>query len=892
VGEPTHSREFIMIMTHLCTRLKQRALLCSKRIIPLGGLFTLVSSLWLCLPAKAIDPARLHMKPFGHPASLNQILAPTLRSPVQQQQEEEEPLIELFATGPQWQPLGPSPIPNGQTFGPTEVPVSGRVSAIAVDPHDPNLVYVGGAQGGVYRSLDGGQNWTQLLVGAKNFAVGCITVDPVDPNIIFIGTGEGNLSADSYFGVGVYVVRNAKSGTPKLEGPFNLDETGTNVFTYRSIVSIAVDPNNDNIIFAASSSGVGGLGAKVGYPSTAVPLRGLYRSKNFLTGTHRFQRLNVGPGTNTIVTSAVLDPANPNHLVCAVFGQIAGTSTDQNPQGGIYYTDNALAANPTFIRTQQTLPNTADGNVPLFTNIKLAAADVNGKLTVLAATDEFDTNQLDQGLLRKSTDGGKTFPKILTAADGFAGGQGFYNIAIAIDQKNPQNVYLAGTVSATGVDPDGPPGYGYMYIDGQVVPNTKPSNPTASGHGPANGGGTFQYSTDGGQTFTPSVSGLHADSHAIAIAPSATNVIYTGNDGGIWASADSGKEWRDCNTKGFSATQFESVAVHPTDPNFTLGGTQDNGTILRIPDGSFYRADFGDGGYALIDQSAANTENVTMYHTYFNQTGGLIGFGRTLSAGCAQEGQWSFMGIYGGPVDPTVHCDGTTDTFNGIKITDNVNFYAPIALGPGTPNTVYFGTDTLYRSSNKGTTMPAVSQAPIESGHVPISAIGISPTSDNIRVVGLDDGTVWATTTGASTLKEIDGGMLPLDYVCRVVLDPIDPNTAYVTFNGYFLTTGPGLQIWVTHNLSAATPTWTAAGKGIPSISVNGFVVDPTNTSHLFAGTDHGVYASTDAGATWHRFGKGFPNVEIFDLQLQSPARILRAATHGLGIWQASIFGF
>jgi hypothetical protein len=585
-----------------------------------------------------------------------------------------------------------------------------------------------------------------------------------------------------------------------------------------------------------------------------------------------------------------LDPANPNHLVCAVFGQVSGTSTDQNPQGGIYYTENALGANPTFTRTQQTLPNTADGNVPLFTNIKLAAAEVAGKFTVLAATDEFDVNQQDQGLLRKSIDGGKTFPKILTAADGFAGGQGFYNIAIAIDQKNPNNVYLAGTLSSTGVDPDGPPGRGYMYIDGQVIANPGPPNPAATGHGPPNGGGIFQYSTDGGQTFIPSISGLHADSHAIAIAPSAPNMIYTGNDGGVWGSVDSGLEWRDCNTEGFSATQFESVAVHPTDPNFTLGGTQDNGTILRTPDGSFYRADFGDGGYALIDQSAANTENVTMYHTYFNQTGNLIGFSRTLSAACAEEGQWSFMGIYGGTVDPTVHCDGTTDRFNGIKITDSVNFYAPIALGPDTPNEVYFGTDTLYRSADRGTHMPAVSQAPIEAG-VPISAIGISPTNDNIRVVALDDGTVWATTTGSSTLAEIDGGLLPKDYICRVVLDPIDPNTAYVTFNGYFLA-GRGQQIWVTHNLSAATPTWTAAGKGIPSISVNGFVVDPTNTKHLFAGTDHGVYASTDGGVSWHPFGKGFPNVEIFDLALQSPARILRAATHGLGIWQASIHGF
>jgi len=159
-------------------------------------------------------------------------------------------------------------------------------------------------------------------------------------------------------------------------------------------------------------------------------------------------------------------------------------------------------------------------------------------------------------------------------------------------------------------------------------------------------------------------------------------------------------------------------------------------------------------------------------------------------------------------------------------------------------------------------------------------------------VVGLNDGTLWKTTIGSSSLTQIDGGVLPRAYVCRIVLDPKDTNTAYVTFNGYHLTALPGEQIWVTHSLYETTTTWTAAGKGIPSISVNGFVIDPMNTKHLFAGTDHGVYASTDGGLHWHPFGKGFPNVEIFDLTLQSPARILRAATHGLGIWQASIFGF
>ena len=121
------------------------------------------------------------------------------------------------------------------------------------------------------------------------------------------------------------------------------------------------------------------------------------------------------------------------------------------------------------------------------------------------------------------------------------------------------------------------------------------------------------------------------------------------------------------------------------------------------------------------------------------------------------------------------------------------------------------------------------------------------------------------------------------------MLDPVDPNTVYLAFNGYGLTAKPGEQVWVTHNLSASPVTWKPAGKGIPSISVNGFVIDPLNTKHLFAGTDHGVYASTDGGASWSQLGKGFPDVEIFDLTLQSPGRILRAATHGLGIWEALI---
>jgi hypothetical protein len=442
-----------------------------------------------------------------------------------------------------------------------------------------------------------------------------------------------------------------------------------------------------------------------------------------------------------------------------------------------------------------------------------------------------------------------------------------------------------------------------MYIDGQSIANPGPSNPAATGHGPVNGGGIFQYSTDGGTTFTPSVNGLHADSHAIAISASDPKVIYTGNDGGVWTTSNLAKEWKDINTKGFSATQFESVAVHPTDKTFTIGGTQDNGTIFFQPNGKVVRADFGDGGYALIDQSATNTKDVTMYHTYFNETKLLIGCARVLKTSCAQEGEWSFLGRYTGNVDPTVHCDGTTDRFNGIKITDNVNFYAPMALGPGTPNTLYFGTDTLYRSDDRGNTMFPVSHAPIEiskvTGRVPISAIGISPMNDNIRVVGLNSGSVYATVTGRSALVNISpfGGQIPI-YITRVVMDPMNPDVVYICYNGYLLTGQLNVfTVLELTNLSAAVANPNNANYvpiGPPTsfaTSVNGFVVDPLNTQHLFASTDRGVYASFDGGNTWALFGTGLPDVEIFDLQLQSPARILRAATHGLGVFEISIFG-
>ncbi|MEO5721311.1 MAG: hypothetical protein ABIR71_07575 [Chthoniobacterales bacterium] len=281
----------------------------------------------------------------------------------------------------------------------------------------------------------------------------------------------------------------------------------------------------------------------------------------------------------------------------------------------------------------------------------------------------------------------------------------------------------------------------------------------------------------------------------------------------------------------------------------------------------------GEGGYSVIDQNAADTTNVTMYHTYSNQPN-FMGFGRVLTTADAESGNWSRFGCgFGGFF-----------TANGITCPAPVLFYAPLEQGPGNPNTLYFGSDVLYRSANSGVTMAKVSQEPIQTG-VPISSIGISPQNDNVRLVGLRNGALFGTITGAVPLLNLDpGNTVPNVPVARTVIDPNSQTTAYVTLSAFGIP-----NVYRTTNLNAAPPTWTAiSGSGanaLPQIPINALLVDPSNSANLYAGTDIGVFASTDSGANWAPFGSGLPRVAVFDM-LITPAQKLRIATHGRGLWE------
>src|SRR5437763_1416036 len=759
------------------------------------------------------------------------------------------PSVITGPVGPAWTALGPAPIPNGQTI-PADVngislthpPVSGRVTSVAIDPANSNKVYAGAAQGGVYQSTNGGVTWRPLMDNEVTLAVGSVQLDPTNANTLLVGSGEGNFSSDSFAGFGVYKITGLNTATPVVSGPF-----GSGQFIHRSIPGLAIDPIHHNNVYVGSATGQQGIGPQA---PTGAPPRGLFRSTDFFSGSPTFTKLAVAnlPATFDFrVTSIVYEPSSSDRLFVGV-ADVAGLGI-----GGVYFTENASASSPTFTQVLKTAKKD-------FAPVKLAINKVGTTVTTVAVTGETAPNNQGEGKAYKAVyDSSKPINATFTglpAANGFAAGQGFYNLGVAIDPTNANNIYVVGTLN-----------------------------------------GTFLFSRDGGKTFSPSNDRLHVDSHMVGVAPSNPSIIYTGNDGGVWQSTDAGVTWlRDRNTSTFSATQFQSIAVHPTDPNFSIGGTQDNGTNFFRPNRTWHRVDFGDGGYALIDQNATNTANVTMYHTYFNITGVLIGFGRVLKTSCATEGQWSFKGNSSDPadVDPSVaHCDGTTNGLNGISLNDAVNFYAPMALGPGNPNKVYFGTDKLYRSTNKGDTMTVVSQ--VFTAGVPVSAIGISRTNDAVRIVALNNGQVFATSTGGATAANMTDvtfvgtpttGM-PAKYIARAVIDPNNANTAYVVFNGNAIA---GRHVWKTTNLNnlPGTVTWTAidgtGGNVIPDISVNAFVVDPADSTHLYAGTDRGVFNSTDGGVTWNLYGTGLPDVAVFDLAMSSDGHV-RASTHGRGLY-------
>ena len=147
--------------------------------------------------------------------------------------------------GPQWRSLGPTTIPNGQTYGSLRVNVSGRISAIAVDPHNPAHVLCGAANGGVWESFDRGGSWAPRTDYAATTTVGAIAFNPSNPSIVYCGTGEGNWW--SWLGVGVL---------RSLDGGASWSTLCTAPFVGQGFYDLRLNPAQPHHLLAATTAGL------------------------------------------------------------------------------------------------------------------------------------------------------------------------------------------------------------------------------------------------------------------------------------------------------------------------------------------------------------------------------------------------------------------------------------------------------------------------------------------------------------------------------------------------------------------------------------------------------------------------------------------------------------
>ena len=308
-----------------------------------------------------------------------------------------------FATqdaGPVWQPVGPYNI-------------GGRVTALAVVPGG-GTVYLGAANGGVFKSVNAGVGWFPVFDIGAAYSIGALCLDPNDPATLYVGTGEANGAVDTYDGAGLFRTRDGGTTWEHL----GLAET-------RRIARVAVDPSDSRRIYVAAMGGQFSTG----------PDRGLYRSED--AGASWQQVLSVNDSTGAC--EVVLNPAHPETLFCATWERIRRPTYRRvsGPGSGIW---RSIDSGDSWQRLAAGLPTPTDS----VGRIALAVAP-SRPTTVYAQIIGGPPLGLNGLGMYRTLDGGATWARRdLSNFRNAFGGFGWYFGDMAVDPQNPNRVYAMG----------------------------------------------------------------------------------------------------------------------------------------------------------------------------------------------------------------------------------------------------------------------------------------------------------------------------------------------------------------------------------------------------------------------------------------------------------------
>ncbi len=357
----------------------------------------------------------------------------------------------------------------------------------------------------------------------------------------------------------------------------------------------------------------------------------------------------------------------------------------------------------------------------------------------------------------------------------------------------------------------------------------------------------------------------HTDQHGMEFDPHNPAHMLIGNDGGVYSMTVNGTTASTTSLNaGLVITQFYGVDINPAEPGWILGGCQDNGSETSNVGGpgntdtsSWTAVGGGDGFMAIIDSTNPATQYYTVYDNSITETmdywAGQFDISPTITAGEPQP------------------------------------FYTPLYKDPN-QSVIFTATDHLYKyNANTFTWTADLGGTKLTSGGL-VDVVAVAPSNSNVIYTGSNDGKIYMSTNGGTSWNAIDGSKF--FSVSSIDVLASNPNSILVGGNGV-----DGGHVYTC--LNTASPTWNNIdGTGLwalPNMYVTAVArnpYDPTNV--LYAGTDNGLFYTTDGGAQWYSANKvsNLPDAQVTQIHatmgtgVETGKAFLTVSTFGRGAWQ------
>lgn len=636
-----------------------------------------------------------------------------------------------------------------------------------------------------------------------------------------------------------------------------------------NIGSIAIQQSNPSVIW---------VGTGEGNPRNSINMgNGMYKS---IDGGRTWQRVGLEKTMN--IHRILIDPTNPNTVYAGVIGYPFG----EHPERGVFKTTDG---GQTWQRV-------------LFTNEKSGVAEMvmapaNPQHLIVSmwqhrrTSYDFVSGGPGSGLY-VTYDGGKTWAK-KTDKNGLPPGD-FGRLGLAISRSQPSRVYALVEAQKNGLyrSDDGGETWSKVTEDASIVTN-RPFYFNEIYVDPKNENRVYMIyqpiavSEDGGKSFRTiaTTEQVHADHHALWINPENPNLIYNGNDGGVAISRDRGRTWAFAH--GIPAGQFYHISVDNEQPYNVYGGLQDNGS-------------WAGPAYTYTDGGLKNYFwQVVLYGDGFDvqpdPTDSRYGYAMSQGGNLARYDRQTGRSVFSKPTAPDLN---TRLRFN---------WNAALALDPHDKAALYYGSQFVHRSTDRGMTWETISpdltrndpsqQKQDESGgltlditsaenHNTLLTIAPSLLDKNVVWAGTDDGNVQLTRDGGKTwtnLRDNLPGLPAQAWIPQITASRYRASEAFVVANNYRNGLDFAPYIYRTTDFGQ---TWT---RMVDADELRGyalcFLQDPAEPRLMWAGTEHGLWVSVDEGQNWTQWKAGLPSVPVMDLAVQEREADLVIGTFGRAVY-------